>query len=169
MAYSELPDSAIEVGKAIKKEIFKKLNDNVKDHEERISALALGASPVEICEANVDLRSGSVGSGDVFTYKAKSYFILSQAQLQIFERSPNTSGSLTVDILKSATLDGAFTTMLTTPITIDYALVLDFASLDGVFDGVPEVLSGEYIKVRVLASPTKYPVKFRVGIHGAIA
>lgn len=169
MAYSELSDSAIQVGKAIKKEIFKKLNDNVKDHEERISALALGSNPVEVCEANVEIRSSAVGNGDILTYKAKSYFIMSQAQLQIFAKSPNTSGSLTIDILKAPSLDDTFVSMLTTPITIDYALAVDNELLDGVFDGVPEVLSGEYIKVRVLASPTKYPVKFRVGVHGAIA
>ena len=53
MAFVTIPSTLIEVGKAVKKELFQTIKDNLDDHESRISGLAGGANKIQVFEYNV--------------------------------------------------------------------------------------------------------------------
>lgn len=63
MAYSEIDNADLAVGKPVKKSVMENVNDNLKDHETRISALAAGANKISVFEYYIDPKD--LGIGDI--------------------------------------------------------------------------------------------------------
>jgi len=170
MAYSEIPSSSIEVGKAIKKELFRRIRDNFIDHEARISSLALGAAPIEVFNFPILNASSASSLTGLTYYRALSSFTLSTVQIEIFEKGIVTSGVLSIDVKKGPSLDGAgMTSVLTSQPVINFATASDYATATGVLDTANQlVLQGEVLRLDVTALPSIPLGKFRVLVYGNI-
>jgi len=167
MAYTEIPSSLVQVGKAIKKELFRLIRENQIDINNRVTTLSLGANPIDVIEADVDIKSTVIGDGTFATYKAKSFFNISAAILQIKSVAGNT-GILTIDILKATTLDGAYSSILVSPMFINYSVASDYDFTTGDFGVLTGVNSGEYLKMKITTLPNSIPISFRMSMHGGV-
>jgi len=170
MAYSEIPSSSIQVGKAIKKELFQTIRDNFIDHEARIASLALGAAPIEVFNFPI-LNASSANSLTGLTYyRALSSFNLSTVQIEIFEKGIISSGILSVDVKKGPSLDDTgMVSVLTSQPTINFATAADYDIATGVLDPVNQlVLQGEILRLDVTSLPSIPLGKFRVLVYGNI-
>jgi hypothetical protein len=61
MAYSEVPSANLAVGKPVKKSVMTQVNDNLIDHESRISALSAGANKIQVFEHYIDPLDLGIG------------------------------------------------------------------------------------------------------------
>lgn len=168
MSYSEIPESIIGVGKALKKEIFKKIRDNFIDHEARISALALGATPVEVFNFPVLNASSASSMTGITYYRAITSFTISTVQIEIFTKDGILSGTLSVDVKKGSSLDSStMSSVLTTQPSINFSTANDYEISSGVLDEENQlVLQGEILRLDVTSLPSTPLGKFRVLVYG---
>lgn len=167
MAYTEIPASLVQVGKAIKKELFDLIRNNQIDINNRVTTLSLGANPVDVMEADILVKSTVIGDGTIANYKAKAFFNISSATLQINTVSGNT-GVLTIDVLKSTTLGGVYSSILVSPMAINYTIATDYDFTTGDFGVLTGVNTGEYLKIQITTLPDQVPVDFRFSMNGGI-
>lgn len=170
MAFIEIPASVIEVGKAIKKEIFAAIKSSLDDHENRINALSVGASPIEIFNFPV-LNALSANSLTGLTYfRSTTAFNISLVQVEIFEKGGITSGLLSIDVKKGPTLDGAgMVSVLTSQPVVDFATASDYDIETGILDPLNQSVSqGEVLRLDVTSLPSTPLGKFRVLVYGSI-
>lgn len=169
MAYSALPSSWYDVGKALKRQLFQRLATNIEDHESRINLLSLGASPIEVFDFPVLNASSSNSLTGLTYFQAKTSFIVSTVQLQIFEKGIISSGVVGIDVLKSSTLGGIYTTILTTPPSINFSTASDYELSSATLDPAEQsVAQGEYLRLDVTSLPAVTLGKFRVLVYGNV-
>ena len=170
MAFIEIPPALIEVGKALKKEIFDAIKASLDDHENRINSLAVGASPVVVFD-NTILNASSAGSLTGLNYfRAASGFNISLVQLEIFDKGGITSGIVSFDIKKGDSLDDAdLSTVLTIQPSIDFAIASDYDIATGTLDPLEQsVTQGQVIRLDITSLPSTPLGKFRVLVYGSI-
>jgi hypothetical protein len=170
MAYTPIPESSIQVGKALKKELFQAVRDSLIDHESRINSLALGAAPIEVFNFPI-LNASSAGSLTGLTYyRALSGFSVTTVQVEIFDKGIVTSGTLSIDVKKGTSLDGAtFESILTSQPAIDFSTAADYDIATGVLDVTKQsVLAGEVLRLDITNLPAIPLGKFRVLVFGQI-
>jgi len=119
MAFNTIPATLLEVGKAIKKEIFTLIKDNFDDHELRINGIELGANKVEVFNFEVTGFINNYTSEELVqigTYRAPSDFTLIEAKITLMNNSSGsastTSGVLSIDIQRSVDNGVTFATIL---------------------------------------------------------
>lgn len=168
MAFVVIPSSSYAVGKAVKTELFGNVVNNLNDLNDRVNTISTGANPIELIDSKITLLSSVLGDGLIAYYEGKNTFFISQVKLQIFEKGLNTSGTLSVDVLKSSTLGGVYTSLLTSSMTIDYSTASDYESVLADFASIPEVNAGEFIKFRIISTPSNFPLEFRLSSFGAV-
>jgi len=105
MAFISIPSSLIQVGKAVKKELFDKIKDNFDDHETRINGIELGANKVEVFNFEVIGFINNYTAAELVqigTHRATSDFTLTEAKLTLMNgssgASSTTSGVLSIDL-----------------------------------------------------------------------
>jgi hypothetical protein len=170
MAFIEIPPALIEVGKALKKEIFDAIKASLDDHENRINSLAVGASPIVVFD-NTILNASSAGSLTGLNYfRAASGFNISLVQLEIFDKGGITSGIVSFDIKKGDSLDDAdLSTVLTIQPSIDFAIASDYDIATGTLDPLEQsVTQGQVIRLDITSLPSTPLGKFRVLVYGSI-
>lgn len=170
MAFIEIPPALIEVGKALKKEIFDAIKASLDDHENRINSLAVGASPIVVFD-NTILNASSAGSLTGLNYfRAASGFNISLVQLEIFEKGAITSGIVSFDIKKGNSLDDAdLSTVLTVQPSIDFATASDYDIATGTLDPLEQsVTQGQVIRLDITSLPSIPLGKFRVLVYGSV-
>lgn len=108
MAYNEIPDSWIEVGKALKKSLFTYIRNNFIDHESRINNLETGATSVEIFNFEVMGYINNYTASELVqigTFKSANVLSISEIKLTLMNGTSgdisSASGVLSVDIEKS--------------------------------------------------------------------
>jgi hypothetical protein len=170
MAYVELPSSIIAVGKALKKEIFSNFRNSLIDHEARIASLAIGANPIEIFNFPILNASSAQSLTGLSYYRATSSFNISTVQIEIFQKGFVLTGTLSIDIKKGTSLDGAtMTSVLTTQPSIDFSTANDYDIASGVLDGSNQLVSqGDVIRLDVTSLPLTPLGSFRVLVYGNI-
>jgi hypothetical protein len=170
MAYQEIPESSINVGKPVKKELWTRVRNSLIDHENRINSLAVGASPIEVFNFPILNASSAQSLTGLTYYRALSSFSVSLVQVEIFEKGFISSGILSIDIKKGNSLDpSGFTSILTTPPAIDFSTASDYDISQGVLDSNEQsVVQGQILRLDVTALPTTTLGKFRVLVYGNI-
>jgi len=170
MAYTPIPETSIQVGKSLKKELFQAIRDSLIDHESRIGALALGSAPIEIFNFDVLNASSARSLTGLAYYRAMAGFTISKVQIEIFEKGIVTSGNLEVDIKKGTSLDPTtFSSVLTTLPNINFSLYPDYSTVSGVLDTQKQdVLAGEVLRLDITNLPAIPLGKFRVLVYGQI-
>lgn len=114
MSYISIPEAWIEAGKALKKRIFKRISDNLDDHETRINNIEGGISKIEVFNFEVMGFINNYTASELVqigTFKAANPFTITEAKL-VLMNAPSSAisslnGILEIDIEKS--IDGAVT------------------------------------------------------------
>jgi len=171
MAFSSIPSALINVGKAVKKEIFTYIKDNFDDHESRINSLEGGSSGIVIFDEIV-VNAASLFDGGSITgldyYRASSNFSLLTAIVYIFEVGTIT-GTLEIDFQKSSSADfTSSVSVFTTKPSVNYSTASDYdESSNAVFDsGVQDISTGDYLRFDITQLPTGYVGKFGIYLVG---
>jgi len=171
MAFTTIPSALINVGKAIKKEIFSYVKDNFDDHETRINSLEGGANRVEVFNNTVLLGSiSSTYTGIVF-YEAQTAFTLTGAKVSIFETGSISSGTLEIDFKKNSSPDDTgMASIFTTKPSIDFTTASDYEeSSNQVLDGTKTSISiGDFIRFDITSLPVGLG-KLRIVLYGEVS
>ncbi len=108
MAFTTIPSSWIEAGKALKKRIFQRISDNFEDHETRINNIESGVSKVEVFNFEVMgfINNYTVSElVQIGTHRAPNSYTITEAKLTLMNGSSGASSSsagvLEMDIEKS--------------------------------------------------------------------
>jgi hypothetical protein len=170
MAFSTIISTTIQVGKAIKKELFDLIKGNFDDHETRINSLETGAAVKNIFEFLVFNASSASTLTGLYYYEAIQDFTLTDGFIRIFETGALT-GTLEVDIEVSTTDldDTSFSSVFTTAPEIDFATASDYdASTNQVFNPTKvDIVKGNFLRINVLSMPTNGVLgKFFVYAYG---
>jgi phosphoglucomutase len=170
MAFNSILSAAIQVGKAIKKELWDTVKDNFDDHESRLNLIETNTQKVPVFEFLV-LNSASFQTATGLNYfEATTSFTLTEAYIRIFEVGSLT-GDFEIDIKKSTTdLDsGSFVSVFTTKPKVDLDTASDYdASTNQVFDnGQITISPGDYLRLDITQYPTSGVMgKFIVKVYG---
>lgn len=169
MAFTTIPSALIQVGKAIKKSLWQYTKDNFDDLDARVAAIEVTSSLVEIIDETFYSATTAASLTGLYFYRAKQATRITKVQIQIFDKGVISSGSLTVDLKKSATLGGTFSTILTTLPTVDFAVDPSFTSDDATINNaLNDLVVNDFIRVDVTALPSTPLSKFRVIVTGEL-
>ena len=132
MGYEVIPE--VTIGDPNKKELWDGITGNFPDHETRINSLEGGAKLITIIN-DTFLNAAQMTSGSVITeiilWQAKQTFNMTTAIISVLEAG--SSGTVTMDVLKASSLDGAFASMLSTKPSVIYSEGDDSSSTNKVF------------------------------------
>jgi len=168
--FSAISSLAIQVGSAIKKELWDKVKNNFDDHESRLNQVETLQKKVPVMKFDFrNATSFSTATG-VYYWESDDNFTITDAFLRIYEKGVLT-GSLEIDLKKSTTnLDGtSFFTIFTTKPRITFATAADYdASTDQVFDpGQITIAKGDFIRLDITQFPSNGVLgKFLLTVYG---
>lgn len=156
MAFTTLPDSLIQVGKALTRTLFKTyIKDNLDDLDSRMTAIEGSAGKIIILDEIVyNAASFSSTTGLAF-YRCAADFNLTDAKVSIFTKGSLT-GTLEVDIQKASSTDfTSSVSVFTTKPSIAYATASDYdESINAVFDNTNKaVTAGDYLRFDITSMP----------------
>lgn len=177
MAFTTIPSTWIEVGKAIKKRLFTRIKDNLDDHETRINGLEAGANKVELFNFEVMGYINNYTAAEltqIGTFRAPSDTTITEAKLILMNGSSSpfssTAGVLSIDLQKST--DGGVTwntIMASQPQIPDGVNATGTES--GIFNfvvGGEDILQDEIIRVNV-TSKKDTQGSFLITVYGEVA
>jgi hypothetical protein len=168
MAFVSIPSTATEVGKAIKRELWELVRLNLDDLNTRVNAIGTSSNIVSVFDFPI-YNASSFNSFTGVTYvKCPASFTITNAEVQIYEKGVTTSGILSIDVKKSASLGGTYTSIFTTAPAINMAVDLDYTVSQGIFNGLNVVAAGEYLRLDVTALPSVPLSRFNILVYGTI-
>lgn len=170
MAFTTINSSSIEVGDALKKELFDLIKSNEDDLDTRVTALSVGAKKVELFKYVLLNGSSFSTATGLDYYQAIESFTITNAEIRIFEKGSLT-GSIEIDVKKSTTnMDNAsFTTIFTTKPKLILASVSDYdTSTNQVFNsGQISMTAGDILRLDITIAPTNGPLpKLQIIVYG---
>lgn len=170
MAYTTIDPNSIEVGDALKKELFDLIKSNEDDLDSRITTLSVGAKKVELFKYMLLNGSTFSTATGLDYYQAIETFTITSAEIRIFEKGSLT-GSIEIDVKKSTTdMDSAsFTSIFTTKPKIILASAADYdTSTNQVFNsGQIAMVAGDILRLDITIAPTNGPLpKLQIIVYG---
>lgn len=170
MAFTPYTSTEIEVGKPVKKELWRKAKDNFDDHEARILALSLGTSPIVVFNNDVLNASSANSLTGLAYFRAYVPFTVTTVKLEIFEKGIVSSGTLSFDIKKGTSLNPlSFNSILTSEPSINFATAVDYDESDGILDSLEQTVNAnEYLRLDITSLPAIPVGKFRILVYGTI-
>lgn len=170
MAFVTIPSSLIQIGSALKKELFDLIKGNLDDLDSRVNALSLGAAPVEVFNFDVLNASSASSLTGLIHHEALSAFIVTEVKIQLFETGGISSGVLSVDVKKGPTPDDlTMVSILTTQPSINFLTAVNYDSASGVLDPSQQTIAqGEILRLDITSLPSTPLGKFRVLVYGVI-
>lgn len=170
MAFTSISSTLINVGKAVKREIFTLTKDNLDDHETRINNLEGGQSRVNVFNSNVLIGSFAPTYTGVAYYKATSAFNLTSANIQIYEKNGIASGILEIDIKTGpdpddVNMDSIFSVLP----SLDYSVVTDYEiSTNQIINpSFSSVSEGDWLRLDITSLPLGVYVLY-VQLYGEV-
>lgn len=168
MAFTTIDPNTIEVGDAVRKDLFDLIKANFDDHETRITALGTGAGRVSLI--NTDIRIGSNDDGfltGALHIEVVQACSITEGAIQLFLKSPVTSGTFTVDIKKNTTTNpSGFNSVFTAAPTLNLATAVDYQRATGTVNPATQSLAvGDILKVDITSLPAGLQ-SFRVVLIG---
>jgi hypothetical protein len=154
MAFTPINSSSIFPGKPIKSELFTTIKDNFDDHESRISALSIGATVIELFNEEIILNDGYLPTGIAYKESLQPCNI-TEIAIQLFEKAPATTGSLTIDIKKNTTTNPAgFTSVLSILPTLNMTTATNYQRTTGTINPANQTLAaGNILRFDITAVP----------------
>jgi hypothetical protein len=170
MAFTTISNTLIQVGKALKREIFTTVKDNFDDHESRINNVESFGNRVEIYNNEILLGSSFSTLTGLGYFKATSDFTLSSCEIQIFETGSISTGTLEIDIKKNTSPDNTgMASVFSIRPSIDFSGASDFdVSSNQVFNPASDDIEiGDFLRLDVTSLPVGL-AKFRLILYGEI-
>ena len=170
MSFITIPNSLIQVGKAVKREIFKLAKDNLDDHEGRITSLEGTSVGIEIFNSDVILSSNYNNLDGVAYYKAGFNFNINFAEIQIFDKDGISSGIVEIDVLKNDSPDDSgMVTIFSTRPSLDFSTANDYdVSTNQVINAPQAIVSGgDFLRLDITSLPSELRA-FRVVLRGSL-
>lgn len=170
MAYVAIDSNSIEVGDALKKELFDLIKSNEDDLDSRLNIVEATSKKVDIFKYMIlNAASFNTASGLDY-YEASDNFTITDAFIRIFEKGSLT-GAVEIDIKRSTTdLDGSsFTSIFSTKPKITMASASDYdQSTNQVFNPSQINISpGDFLRLEITEMPTNGVLgKFLVSSYG---
>jgi hypothetical protein len=157
MAYVTIDPASIEVGDALRKELFDTIKTDLDDLDTRVTALSTGAKKVELFKYVLLNGSAFSTATGLDYYQAIESFTVTNAEIRIFEKGALT-GSIEIDVKKSTTNmdDPSFSSIFTTKPKIIYASAVDYeTSTNQVFNGGQiSISAGDILRLDITIAPT---------------
>lgn len=176
MAFTSISSSLIQVGKALKKELFDTIKDNFDDHESRINGIELGANKVEVFNFEVMGFINNYTSTEltqIGTHRATSDFTLIEVKLTLMNAASGststTSGVLSIDLQKSDDNGATWATVLSgLPEIADGVNATGSESSSVVFvTGGEDILQDDLLRVNV-TSKKDTQGSFLITVYGEL-
>lgn len=169
MAFIAIDTSELDVGDALKKELFDKIKGNLDDHEDRLTAFESLASKIPVFKFLVKNNSLSPTSTGLAYFTASENFTITSAFIQIFTKGSLT-GTLEIDIQKSATLGGTFSSIFTTKPSLVYASISNYdKSSNQALGSGALITAGEILRLDLTAVPSGGLLdKFLIDVYGEV-
>jgi len=160
MSFTAINSASIEVGDALKKELFDLIKNNFDDIETRVNAFESASSKIDIFKFLLLNGSSFPTATGLSYYRAETAFTITKSAIQVFETTGLT-GYIEIDIKKSITdmNSTSFTSIFTTKpkITLpgsDYA-----ESTNQVLNGsMINIVAGNYLRLDITITPTSGPL-----------
>jgi hypothetical protein len=169
MAFTSISSALIQVGKAIKKELWQITKDNFDDLDSRVASLEVTGSLVQIIDETFYSATTAATLTGLYFYKIKQNTRITRVEVQIFAKGSISSGSVTIDLKKAATLGGTYTSIMTTLPTINFASAPDYSSNSGAINGtLNDLVTDEFIRVDFTSLPSTPLAKVRVIVTGEL-
>jgi hypothetical protein len=164
MPFNTIPSSWLDVGDPTKKELY----DYIKNNEDNLNTRL---STVEAFGAGLDLINGDIRGASTFATLTNVVVIyitkpmtLNNCFIQVYDKGALT-GDLEIDIKKSSSINGTYTSVFTTQPSIDVGVVSDYATSTNQVFSVSQVdlIVGDYIKLDITSMPTNGTLsKFKI-------
>jgi hypothetical protein len=164
--FTTIPSSLINVGKAVKKEIFTLIKGNLDDHETRLNNLEVSSGRQVIFNGLISPAAIGIFEGVAY-YTVTAPLTITEATIQIFEKDGLT-GNLEIDIQGSTSTDpSGFSSIFSTKPKIEYPAVSDFnKSSNGVISGGSFDI-GDVIRFDITEMPSGGLIdKFIINVFG---
>jgi hypothetical protein len=154
--FNPIPASLIQVGKALKKEIFDLIRNNFDDIEARLLSVEAGV-------VSLDIFNGVIKPLSSFNHKGIAYYnaigqgSVTEAFIQIYEVNGFT-GTLEIDILKSVTdlNNSSFVSIFDVKPSINLSTASDYAKSVNQILGTGAALdTGDILRLDITAMPIK--------------
>ena len=170
MAFTPINSTQIQVGRAIKKELWDVVKNDFDDLNTRLNAVEASSPKIKVIEFYVLNASSFSTATGIYYYRAVDTFTLTSATIQIFEKGSLT-GTFEIDVEKSTTnLDGpSFSTVFTTKPSINLTTASNYAiSTNQVFDPTKvSIVPGNYLRLDISQFPTGGVMsKFLITVYG---
>lgn len=170
MAFTPISSTQIQVGRAIKKELWDVVKDDLDDLNTRLNAVEASSPKIKVIEFYVLNASSFSTATGLYYYRAVDTFTLTSATIQIFEKGSLT-GTFEIDVEKSTTdlSAGAFSSVFTTRPSINLTTASNYAiSTNQVFDPTKvSIVPGNYLRLDISQFPTGGVMsKFLVTVYG---
>lgn len=169
MSFVTINSASIEVGDALKAELFTQIKDNFDDHETRIQSLAAGTAKVSLI--NEDIYVGSTASAlltGVYYVEVLQACTVVEGSIQFFTVSPATSGTLSVDIKKNTSTNPSGFTSLFSSVPSMTIATGNYSRSTGTINTSYQSLSvGDILRVDVTGLPSGLQ-NFRVTLVGEL-
>jgi hypothetical protein len=158
MAFIAIENNIIKVGDPITKEIMDLIKDNFDDLNTRVSGLSVSGGSIYIFNGDVSLIGYSSLHQDIFYYKAKQDFAVNEFSVQLFTKQGVTSGNLVLDLQKAInTNDANFSTILTTPLSFNFASDADYSSKSATIDsGANNITTNQVLRIKITNVPAGF-------------
>jgi hypothetical protein len=169
MAFTTIPSGSIDVGDAIRRELFVTIKDSLDDHEARILATEGVASRIIAFDSLILLGSSAPSVTGLMYFRATQPFTLTGMALKIFEIG-TLSGTLEVDIKKNTSFDNAgMVSVFTTKPSVNFASDYQESS-NQVFDNAEiDLVVGDILRLDITSLPTGGQLgKFYFTIYGEV-
>lgn len=174
MAFSTLSSSLIEVGKAIKKEIFSTLKSNQDDLNTRLGSLEALNAKFQVFNFVIHNGSSAGSLTGLSTLEIPSDITITQAEVSIFDiTGASFTGSLEIDVKVAPLADGndftSAVSIFTTKPSIDLSTASSYdESTNQVLDATNQDISaGQVVRLDVSSLPSGDVLgKFRIKILG---
>lgn len=155
MAFTTIDPNTIKIGDPITKNLWDLIKNNFDDHETRINSLATSGGTVFILNGDVSLVGFNINNPNIFYYKARQDFSINDFRVQLFTRQGIVTGNLTLDLQKATnTNDTNFATILTTPLSINFASAADYSEhAASINSSLNNILTGQVLRVKITNIP----------------
>lgn len=177
MAFVTIPTSLIEVGKALKKELFDLIKDNFDDHESRINSIELGANKVEVFNFEVIgfINNYTIAELEqIGTHRAPSDFTLTDVTITLLNRdsdvASSSAGVLSIDVEKSTDDGATWSSVLSglPEIADGVSATGSTSGVVGFVTGGDEIEQNDLLRVNV-ASKKDTQGSFLITVYGELA
>lgn len=157
MPFITINPASIEVGDALKKELFDTIKGNLDDHETRINGLAVSAGKVDVFKYLLLNGSSFSTATGLDYYQAIEDFTLTNGSIRIFTKGSLT-GAIEIDVKRSVSnMDNAsFSTVFSVKPKITLSGASDYASsTNQVFNaGQVDIKTGDILRLDITEAPT---------------